>query len=277
MTDLTSPTPTPESTPSTAPEPAPTTAPSIEPNPNPTVPHHKRPFVTTLAIAILVVVLVATGIIGYEMGKRSSSSQILPVPTPTENPSATLTPTTTPTSEIPDGVACTMEAKLCPDGSYVGRQGPNCEFAACPGEETTSSTDSLPEGWVRKNFPQAQLSLAYPKNWQSSFTEFPENPSQLIRLWQGANESSTTIHLQIQSNWDNIGIGNQSTTFQISENITATKVDPPAMDEEKLDRYQTNYYFTYADQVYVLECVHNWIPEQYQLCQTLLKTIRFTN
>ena len=28
--------------------------------------------------------------------------------------------------------ACTMEAKLCPDGSAVGRTGPNCEFAACP-------------------------------------------------------------------------------------------------------------------------------------------------
>ena len=29
-------------------------------------------------------------------------------------------------------VACTMEAKLCPDGSAVARTGPNCEFAACP-------------------------------------------------------------------------------------------------------------------------------------------------
>lgn len=28
--------------------------------------------------------------------------------------------------------ACTMEAKICPDGSAVGRTGPNCEFAACP-------------------------------------------------------------------------------------------------------------------------------------------------
>jgi len=27
---------------------------------------------------------------------------------------------------------CTMEAKLCPDGSSVGRTGPNCKFAACP-------------------------------------------------------------------------------------------------------------------------------------------------
>ena len=31
-------------------------------------------------------------------------------------------------------VACTMEAKLCPDGSAVGRTGPNCEFTACPDE-----------------------------------------------------------------------------------------------------------------------------------------------
>lgn len=28
--------------------------------------------------------------------------------------------------------ACTMEAKLCPDGSAVGRTGPHCEFAECP-------------------------------------------------------------------------------------------------------------------------------------------------
>lgn len=28
--------------------------------------------------------------------------------------------------------ACTMEAKLCSDGTAVGRSGPNCEFAACP-------------------------------------------------------------------------------------------------------------------------------------------------
>lgn len=30
--------------------------------------------------------------------------------------------------------ACTQEAKLCPDGSAVGRQGPNCEFAECPAQ-----------------------------------------------------------------------------------------------------------------------------------------------
>lgn len=35
--------------------------------------------------------------------------------------------------------ACTQEAKLCPDGSVVGRSGPNCEFALCPTSASTTS------------------------------------------------------------------------------------------------------------------------------------------
>jgi hypothetical protein len=37
---------------------------------------------------------------------------------------------TTPPTDQP---MCTTEAKMCPDGSGVGRTGPNCEFAPCPG------------------------------------------------------------------------------------------------------------------------------------------------
>ncbi|MFH1194003.1 MAG: hypothetical protein V1661_03335 [bacterium] len=36
--------------------------------------------------------------------------------------------------------ACTMEAKLCPNGSYVGSTGPNCEFTACPSTPPATST-----------------------------------------------------------------------------------------------------------------------------------------
>lgn len=45
-------------------------------------------------------------------------------------------------------IACTMEAKLCPDGSAVGRMGPKCEFAPCPsgGQFTT-------EGNIVRNNP----------------------------------------------------------------------------------------------------------------------------
>lgn len=34
--------------------------------------------------------------------------------------------------EETENIACTQEAKLCPDGSTVGRTGPNCEFPECP-------------------------------------------------------------------------------------------------------------------------------------------------
>src|SRR5258708_24675936 len=34
---------------------------------------------------------------------------------------------------------CTMEAKICPDGSSVGRTGPKCEFTLCPIVSTPST------------------------------------------------------------------------------------------------------------------------------------------
>lgn len=40
------------------------------------------------------------------------------------------TQTGTPDTAQP-GIACTEEAKQCPDGSFVGRSGPHCEFI-CP-------------------------------------------------------------------------------------------------------------------------------------------------
>ncbi len=33
--------------------------------------------------------------------------------------------------------ACTMDAMMCPDGSYVGRTGPNCEFVCPEPQEVT--------------------------------------------------------------------------------------------------------------------------------------------
>ena len=47
--------------------------------------------------------------------------------------SSTNTSTTTTTTTDGEMVACTMEARECPDGSYVGRTGPQCAFAPCPG------------------------------------------------------------------------------------------------------------------------------------------------
>lgn len=47
-------------------------------------------------------------------------------------------------SEAPAPTACTTEAKICPDGSAVGRSGPQCEFAECPTIATTTPLPPIP-------------------------------------------------------------------------------------------------------------------------------------
>lgn len=73
-----------------------------------------------LLILLLVVAAVA-GFIGYELGNRNASKPVEgPLLLPPED----------------QGVVCTLDAKMCPDGSSVGRIGPDCEFALCPLSES---------------------------------------------------------------------------------------------------------------------------------------------
>lgn len=41
-----------------------------------------------------------------------------------------------------EAVACTMDAMQCPNGSYVGRTGPNCEFVCPTDSEANTSTNT---------------------------------------------------------------------------------------------------------------------------------------
>lgn len=47
-----------------------------------------------------------------------------------------------------EATACTMDAKVCPDGSFVGRVGPNCEFAKCPDQKPTAGVGAGSNGNV---------------------------------------------------------------------------------------------------------------------------------
>lgn len=56
----------------------------------------------------------------------------VPIPdVPREKPLPLSPPLPVGKEGIGSTVACTMDAKMCPDGSYVGRIAPNCEFAPC--------------------------------------------------------------------------------------------------------------------------------------------------
>lgn len=65
---------------------------------------------------------------------KGTDSYNLPGTTyPSVTPVAPIRQPATPPAREDVPVACTMEAMMCPDGSYVGRTGPNCAFAQCPG------------------------------------------------------------------------------------------------------------------------------------------------
>ena len=49
-------------------------------------------------------------------------------------------------AEAPGPVACTADAMQCPDGSYVGRSGPHCEFICPAASSTTGSTSTSTTG-----------------------------------------------------------------------------------------------------------------------------------
>jgi len=56
-------------------------------------------------------------------------------------------------TEEKDETACPADALLCPDGSYVGRQGPLCEFEECPSRPETI------EAPAEKDFENSEIDL----------------------------------------------------------------------------------------------------------------------
>lgn len=102
-------------------------------------------------ILIIASIVILVGLMTYgSMQMKKNPTVYEPYATNTETPSQDVTtnndkpvtPPSTQPEEVPPSssmkggvevVACTMDAKQCPDGSYVGRTGPQCEFAPCPG------------------------------------------------------------------------------------------------------------------------------------------------
>lgn len=80
----------------------------------------------------------------------------------------------TKTTSVDEPTACTADARICPDGSAVGRVGPNCEFALCPSEiEDKEDLDNDKE--VIDPVPaELEWTTYIDEEWKYSF-EYPNN------------------------------------------------------------------------------------------------------
>ncbi|MCA9361817.1 hypothetical protein KC906_00430 [Candidatus Kaiserbacteria bacterium] len=94
----------------------------------------KRTFETVAGVTILVLMLVVLGLLlTAPPALAPQQTQIDPSSLELETEPEDTTLDEVPAQSAPgELVACTMDAKMCPDGSFVGRTGPNCEFSPCP-------------------------------------------------------------------------------------------------------------------------------------------------
>jgi len=140
-----------------------------------------------------------------------------------------------PTSGCGEINACPEDAKICPDGSSVGRQGPNCEFAACPAvqSETNEVTfvckdnKSIQAKFYPKKDEYVDLNLSDGRTWQlphvisASGARYANTDESLVFWNKGdtafitENNETTFVDCVLQQPvepQDNIGMANPAAT-----------------------------------------------------------------
>lgn len=118
-------------------------------------------------VLVFVVILLVGGVFGFILGKNNKvdnipEDKIVIIDgenTPKEEEKKDDVVIKKPAPQFPkeEPVACTMDAMMCPDGSYVGRVAPDCNFAMCPVpagvvEKTLSVGESLEVGGTKMRF-----------------------------------------------------------------------------------------------------------------------------
>lgn len=78
---------------------------------------------------------------------------------------------------------CTEEAMICPDGSSVGRTGPNCEFASCP--VIVPVEKKL--GWIIFADKTQNISFEYPPSFSTIYMRAFDWPPQ-VQIINGSVE-----------------------------------------------------------------------------------------
>ncbi len=130
---------------------------------------------------------------------------------------------------MPQEHACTTEAKICPDGSAVGRTGPNCEFATCPEPTTPNPVPAA----------QSPATVTAALNQKVSALGVSITPLEIISdsrcpagvqcIWAGTVEVKAKIESALGASTMTLKLGEPITTE--AETITLKDVTPAKTSE----------------------------------------------
>lgn len=163
-------------------------------------------------------IIIVSGI-AYFIGMNNSATQILPTPTVTTNKSS---------------IACTEDAKLCPDGkTYVGRIAPNCDFAPCPNNNLT--VDNAHPDWKLYKNEMYGFQIFHPASYK--VLNDKENlygwPDAIVLLYKGGQSYDLPIEV-----WDSK-----------AEYVAKYKDDPRMTVKEVKGKYITLFNMNTVDEV----------------------------
>ena len=130
---------------------------------------------TSVGVGIILIIAATVGVFTWKAMKVKDNYSSIPSAPKTNMPTVDGPAVNNPTQNEPistePGQICSQEAKICPDGTPVTRTGPNCEFAACPGEKTNEIAS-----WKNYTNEKYGFSLQFPDSWvgfKSSQKDYP--------------------------------------------------------------------------------------------------------
>lgn len=156
-----------------------------------------------------------------------------------------------------DQVFCTMEAKQCSDGSYVGRSGPRCEFDPCPIDQSISS-------WKEDN-DNLEVSFLYPEKLDMKYVRvvsWPPLVSVSLKFIPCTSSKDATQRNKIESR--TIGDRTYCVTTE-NEGAAGSMYTSYSYSFEKNEKY-----FTLNFSIKSVECSNYDSPEKDQCAKERL-------
>lgn len=128
---------------------------------------------------------------------------------------------------------CNADAKICPDGSAVGRTGPNCEFAACPSPAATSGTVTT---YMGGSATTLNITIN-PKELVSD----SRCPQDVQCIWAGTVEVRTIISSHVAHGEHVLTLGKPQVFGDYTVTLTKVTPDKKAAEEIPISSYRFTY------------------------------------